>query len=82
MPIENENFNDEYHGVGGCYVIDPATGKRVPVLSVPEQVSTIPAVSDPTQAEVIPEETKLTDVAAVVVAEQAAPAPIKINGGK
>lgn len=28
---EEGDFDDEYRGVGGTFVIDPATGKRVPV---------------------------------------------------
>lgn len=27
---EEETQSDPYHGVGGAYVVDPKTGKRIP----------------------------------------------------
>lgn len=43
-------FDDEYSGVGGEYVVDPNTGKRVPVKAEKPAPETKPAKTTKTDA--------------------------------
>jgi hypothetical protein len=45
------DFTDEYSGVGGCYVVDPTTGKRTP-----DRVREIQATEEQTANETAPDE--------------------------
>jgi hypothetical protein len=45
--------DDEYRGVGGSYIVDPETGKRVKVSGQPEPV---PEVATPSATETLANE--------------------------
>lgn len=49
---------DEYHGMGGSYVIDPATGKRIRVAGPGMETSTQAEQQSETDTEVLSDESK------------------------